>query len=220
MGTAERREREKNRRQNEILDAAEEVFFAKGLQQATMDDVAEKAELSKGTLYQYFKNKEALYLGISLRAMAVLRKYFERAVSSHQNAGDQLMAIGRSYIEFSFEYPYYFRTMSFTDFMQLETKEGESEDDLTRQCQQAGMGILELLAGVVEQGKRQNYFRPEIDPLKTAIVLWAAGNGVIQMTQNKGAHFQELHGFEKDFLLKEYLAFCERAVFINSPDHS
>ena len=51
MGIAERREREREQRRNTILDAAETVFFSKGINLATMDEVAEEAELSKGTLY-------------------------------------------------------------------------------------------------------------------------------------------------------------------------
>jgi hypothetical protein len=49
MGTAERTERARRRRCNEILDAAGEVFFEKGLKEATMDDVTQRVELSKGT---------------------------------------------------------------------------------------------------------------------------------------------------------------------------
>ncbi|MCK5408322.1 MAG: helix-turn-helix transcriptional regulator, partial [Candidatus Krumholzibacteria bacterium] len=60
MGIAERREREKEQRRIDIIDAAERVFFSKGWQAATMDDVAEAVELSKATLYLYFKNKEEL----------------------------------------------------------------------------------------------------------------------------------------------------------------
>ena len=64
MGIAERKEREKQQRREEIVQAAEEVFFSKGFEKSTMDDVAEKAELSKGTLYLYFKSKEELLIGI------------------------------------------------------------------------------------------------------------------------------------------------------------
>ena len=67
MGIAERREREKDQRRNTILDAAEKVFFSQGINLATMDGVAEEAELSKGTLYLYFKSKEELFLGIACR---------------------------------------------------------------------------------------------------------------------------------------------------------
>lgn len=60
MGTHERKEREREHRREDILDAAQHVFFEKGLPTATMDEIAEIAELSKGTLYLYYKSKEDL----------------------------------------------------------------------------------------------------------------------------------------------------------------
>ena len=56
MGIAERKEREKLQRRNDIIDAAERLFFQHGFETPTMDDVAREAELSKGTLYLYFKS--------------------------------------------------------------------------------------------------------------------------------------------------------------------
>ena len=56
MGTLERRERERERRREEILGAAKELFIAKGLSYTTIEDIAKKAELSQGTIYFYFKN--------------------------------------------------------------------------------------------------------------------------------------------------------------------
>ncbi len=79
MGIVERREREKEHRRNSILDAAEEIFFSKGIHLATMDEVAARAELSKGTLYIYFKSKEELYYGITMRALTVLKDMFQKS---------------------------------------------------------------------------------------------------------------------------------------------
>ena len=57
MGVAERRQREKEERRSCIVAAAEAVFLEKGLDVATMDEIAARAEVSKGTLYLYFKEK-------------------------------------------------------------------------------------------------------------------------------------------------------------------
>lgn len=51
-------------RRAQILDAATRVFVQKGLQRATIRDVAHEAGLSSGTIYNYFLNKEALILGV------------------------------------------------------------------------------------------------------------------------------------------------------------
>lgn len=59
-----RKERERQAKRQEILKAAREVFAAKGLHAATLDEVAERAEFAKGTLYCYFKSKDDLFLSM------------------------------------------------------------------------------------------------------------------------------------------------------------
>lgn len=60
MGVKERRGREEKARLAAILVAAENVFSEHGYYQARMDDIAEAAELAKGTLYYYFKSKDEI----------------------------------------------------------------------------------------------------------------------------------------------------------------
>ncbi len=67
MGINERKEKEKDIRRNDIIEAAEKVFFKKGYSQATMDDVAKEAEFSKRTLYVYFNSKEQLHFEIMIK---------------------------------------------------------------------------------------------------------------------------------------------------------
>ena len=56
------RERNKQRVTQRIIAAAMELFKARGCQQTTMDDIAAKAEISRGTLFNYFPSKDALLL--------------------------------------------------------------------------------------------------------------------------------------------------------------
>jgi AcrR family transcriptional regulator len=51
-------------RRNQILDAATKVFAEKGFHRAKIKDISEVAGIADGTVYNYFKNKEALMLGI------------------------------------------------------------------------------------------------------------------------------------------------------------
>jgi AcrR family transcriptional regulator len=62
MGIKERRGREEKARLTSIIAAAENVFAERGYHQARMDDIAEAAELAKGTLYYYFKSKDEIYV--------------------------------------------------------------------------------------------------------------------------------------------------------------
>lgn len=59
--TLSRREREKLARQQDILKAARVLFAAKGFRETTLDEIAQKAEFGKGTLYNYFASKEDIF---------------------------------------------------------------------------------------------------------------------------------------------------------------
>jgi len=59
--SAERREQYIEERHNQILDAAVEIFGNKGLDVATMDDIAQAVGISKGTIYLYFKSKDEIF---------------------------------------------------------------------------------------------------------------------------------------------------------------
>ncbi len=59
-----RREREKNQRIQSIVDAAKKVFSSKGYLKSTMDEIAMAAEITKPTIYLYFKTKDDLLLSL------------------------------------------------------------------------------------------------------------------------------------------------------------
>ena len=73
MGSQERRKREKELRREYILDTARDLLFQKGINAATMNQIARNAELSVGTLYLYFKNKEDLYAALQEEGLDILR---------------------------------------------------------------------------------------------------------------------------------------------------
>jgi len=59
-----RKERHRLLRKNDISKAAEHVFALKGFYKATIQDIARQAQYAAGTVYLYFKDKDALYLHI------------------------------------------------------------------------------------------------------------------------------------------------------------
>jgi AcrR family transcriptional regulator len=67
MGIHERKEREKERRRQQIMVAAKRVFSVNGFSKSTMEDIAREAELSPGTIYLYFKNKDEYIMNKALK---------------------------------------------------------------------------------------------------------------------------------------------------------
>ncbi len=182
MGIAERREREKEQRKNDIIDAAERVFFDQGHENATMDDVAKEAELSKGTLYLYFKNKEELYLAIHLRGNKILRSLFEKTIDKYKSGLEKTKAIGLAYVEFYKTYPNYFNALIYYESREINF---EDEDSVAFECLVEGKATLEMLINSIIIGIKDGSIRPDIDPVKTALSLWGQTTGMVQIAALK-----------------------------------
>jgi len=186
MTTGERREREKQQRIESIMNAALDVFAEKGLKNATMDDVAERAELSKGTIYLYFKSKEHLFFALDHRAGEMLRERFAEAVRSVATGIEKVRAIGRAYYRFCFDFPNYFKAMAYVERMDPETF-----SEIANELHKDGLAefknsSLAILAAAIESGHADGTISKDAHPWVTSVLLWSTSNGVIQMLKNRG----------------------------------
>ncbi|MFX1503742.1 MAG: TetR/AcrR family transcriptional regulator, partial [Promethearchaeota archaeon] len=102
-----RREREKEQRRVDIIDVAEKLFFSKGFENTTMKQIANKAELGKGTLYNYYNSKDELYIAIGIKAYSLIIRYTKQFTGKEKPGLKQLMAVGYAYYEFTKDYPNY-----------------------------------------------------------------------------------------------------------------
>jgi AcrR family transcriptional regulator len=73
MAVADRRQREKLARRQQILDAARDLFFAKGFESTTVEEIAIRTELSKGAIYLHFPSKEEIYITLMLEGSQILQ---------------------------------------------------------------------------------------------------------------------------------------------------
>ena len=73
-GVRRRPDRRKARNRRALLEAAERLFAQKGIERVSIDEITETADLSKGTFYAYFSDKEAIAAEIALAARAELAK--------------------------------------------------------------------------------------------------------------------------------------------------
>jgi TetR/AcrR family transcriptional regulator, repressor for uid operon len=68
-----------------IVDAALATFSKNGYDRTRMDDIAEAANVSKGTLYLYFKNKEELFFAISERNIRELKEQLSTLLTKSED---------------------------------------------------------------------------------------------------------------------------------------
>lgn len=174
MVTARRKEREKEQRRTEIVDAAERLFIAKGYDGVSMDDVAKETELAKGTLYLYFKNKESLFFAVVLRGAKILNAMFKEGVKKGSTGADKLASTGHTYYEFYKKYPRYYKMFAYGQSIRFELK-----DEHRLEVSKIGQDNVELMCECIREGQADGSIRHDLDPLKTALYLIIASQAVI-----------------------------------------
>lgn len=90
-----RREKERLRRRKEILSAARSVFSRKGYHNATLDEIARKAQLGKGTVYWYFASKAELFLAVLQAGGEEQFLRVKRASEKQSNCRSRIEAVAR-----------------------------------------------------------------------------------------------------------------------------
>jgi AcrR family transcriptional regulator len=89
-----------------MLDAAARLFGAHRFHEVRMDDVAAAAEVGKGTLYRYFRDKEELYLALLDRAGKQMRERIHAVVDAATGPREKLTALVAAVFEFFDEQPH------------------------------------------------------------------------------------------------------------------
>lgn len=91
----------KSERHREILDAAFEEFAEKGYESTRLDDVAGRAGIAKGTVYLYFRNKEALFRAVLRDQITHVLGDFEEYAQQSLRCADDLIRelLSRQYSE-------------------------------------------------------------------------------------------------------------------------
>ncbi len=100
-----RREREKLMRRKEMLAAARTIFARKGYAATTLEDVAELAEFGKGTLYNYFPNKEALFSSVLEEIFLGFSTVFDATLGSDLDFEEKIRQVLEGSLRHAFTNP-------------------------------------------------------------------------------------------------------------------
>lgn len=191
MGIYERKQREKEKRRREIIDAARKVFSSKGFNAATMEEIASQAELSPGTLYLYFKNKEELHTSLSLEILQYLAEEIQKVVKKEVSVQEKIDLFRDAFINV-----YEYDPAILINLFHLQS--GETLQNLSEEVLQQ-IKIYSAMAhgaiiNIIKEGIAQGIFIDE-HPVALADVVWATYAGIVLWVDSK-----RLLNDQKDFV--------------------
>ncbi len=195
-----RRLEEKERRRNEILDAAESVAARSGIEAMTMDRVAREARLSRALLYVYFQDRLDLHRGICQRALAELHARFCACIAREEQGLDRVVAMGRAYVAFAVEQPVQFEALA--RFEASDASAAQPDSNLA-DCLAAGARVHALMTAALEKGMADGSIAPAAGaPTTVAMALWGMTHGLIQIARMKQAVLAQ-HGVSPADLIEQ-----------------
>lgn len=175
-----RRERERATRRKEIVDAAQALFFTKGFDNTTMDEIAERAEFGKPTLYAYFKSKEELLFHVHMRGHAVKMDMLREAIEKGRNGYERFRAMGYAYFEFYQQNPEYLRIQSHWDYRGFNF---DKFSDAVSESYHEWYVSFQDLCGVYSEGIEDGSLRGDVDVDRTVdlffMTLRATANQIL-----------------------------------------
>jgi TetR/AcrR family transcriptional regulator len=181
MGIEERKEREKAARHEAIVASARELFFDKGFNATTMDEIAQRAELSKGALYLYFPSKEVLYATILNEGLKILFDRVEAAFQLDLPPDQMLRKIGEVHYRYYLDYREYSRIFFFREHRDVAR---QLPRELIRDNLEKGMRNFQRFSEVIQKGIEQGIFA-RVDPRKAAVAFWGATNGILFLFEDE-----------------------------------
>ncbi|MDO8869390.1 MAG: TetR/AcrR family transcriptional regulator [Methanobacteriaceae archaeon] len=182
MSLAKWKEREREQRQSDIIDAARKIITDKDFDKISMNEIAREVGLGKSTLYIYFKNKESLYFAIVLRGIRIWSKMIKEEVKKGNSGFEKFVLYGKANREFSNQYPDYFRLLySPTSIKkQFDMDKMNSSEDF-QEVQALFKEIMFIGIDSIQKGIDEGEIRPEVDPTEAMILLSIIFNGMVNM---------------------------------------
>jgi len=186
VGIAERRERERDlqqkMRRKQILDAAKRLFHAKGFAAATMEDIAQEAELSPAAIYLYFKNKDDLYVSLNLQLLEYLSDRLERlCLQEGLNSEEKVEALKDLLYDV-----YKFDPLILINLFHLQASDGLQHlppERLSQLNELAGKSLRNL-AGIFDQGKDEGRYK-DYNSTALADIIWSIFTGAVLWEESK-----------------------------------
>lgn len=205
MTKAERKEKEREIRRKDIIDTAEKLFFSKGFDNVSMNDIAIQAEMARGTLYLYFKNKNDIYAAIAIRAAKILSEMFKE-VQPHKLTGiEKIRALSSTYYQFYKKHTGYYHAYYHSGVFDYKSSHNMEKLKEVRKIN------FQVVTDAIKEGFADGTIREDIDPEATTLIMLSMSNNVnniIPVTQM----YMDEYGLTQDEFFESSLEMVLRSI--------
>lgn len=192
---------EKPNKRELIRKASREIIEEEGLDALSMNKVAARAKVAKGTLYLYFQDKEEIVGELTILARKELLSYFKTYSAAQDNPIDKIKSIFWANYNFFKNHHTYHELVSF-----YEKNTGLAEiGELAHSSQQ----INEFIQQLLENAKALGQIKATVDTKATTFIMWGMVTGILQVIETKEKYIAD---YTKKNAEEFFAHFIEHAV--------
>lgn len=184
-----RRERERAEMTDRIMDVARVMFVRDGYEAVTLRKIALAIEYSPGTIYQYFKDKQALVMAIIRKDSQDLREHLLKCLT-RDDPIEQLIEMARLYATWGIAHPNHYRLM-----LVPPPAWAEQDRELHQQDIPLEQEVLSVLNVLVREAMQRGLVKERYtEPALVAATLWAGIHGVVLLELTMSPEVRALLG--------------------------
>lgn len=194
MDVLSRREKEKQTREDDIINAAEKIFTTMGYNGASMEEIAKEAQFTRKTIYQYFEDKEDLYFAVIARGFQTLIGYFQEEIKYGNSGFEKLQRLSAAYYRFYKDFPSTLYLMSFVGYVKPKKGITTRREEFNKFT-----GLLaQEVVKVIDEGKADGSIRTDLDTMSATYSAEFLITGFFHMLSVSGETFAAHFSLDKE----------------------
>ncbi len=215
MKTQERKQWEREQRKGRIIDIAQNIFFSRGFDGATVDDIAKSAGYNKRTIYLYFNDKEDLFLAVVHRGLKLFYETLKMAIENSDDSTFKVHELAQAFYSFSIDHPEFFNLIMIYEsrnHIYYRDTVDESDEVYFGMCQNMSNLSGKLVTDAISSDIKKKYIKTDLKPKQMMILLWGQIFGIMQIILMRKNLFKDTYGFTHQEFFNEFVLLTERAI--------
>ncbi|MBV6643796.1 MAG: TetR/AcrR family transcriptional regulator [Cyclobacteriaceae bacterium] len=191
-------------RKSQIIAAADLVLLEMGIEHFTIDRVIDRAKIAKGTVYNYYKNKDEMLADLGYKALSMLLSHFHTAVGGQKSSVEKVKAICKSSYDYYRVYPQYFELISYMERPDFEI----NMSNYLKLSQE----ITNMVNHVVAEGQEKGEIKKDLSSDMITYIIWACSVGVVQFVESKEKLLKNHHEISTQQMIKGFSEMITKGI--------
>ena len=171
--------------QSRILSAALDIIVQEGFPALTMRRLASRIGMTAPNIYNYYKNKDEIYISLIIQGFEILRQELTTVYDAHQDPVDRGAALARAYIDFGLKHSSYYDIMFTYPTPKYDDYVGTPLEKLSEVEYRISMEIVELAMKAVKPLMKEELARNDEEVQMLFIAAWSMLHGMISLYNSK-----------------------------------